>query len=181
MIMLFLVALTANAAVSYKNPQRSARAGGTATNVTPQHEKAFAVQIPRGSNGEFAVQVKINGVAAATLVDTGATSVVLTYETAKAVGLPLELLQYNVDLQTAGGRTKAARLWLDRLTIGKLEERSVSALVVPHGQLTTNLLGMSFLDRLESFEVRADQLILRAFQEPLTPSSDRRALVLNRK
>ena len=111
----------------------------------------------------------------------GATSVVLTYETAKAVGLPLELLQYNVDLQTAGGRTKAARLWLDRLTIGKLEERSVSALVVPHGQLTTNLLGMSFLDRLESFEVRADQLILRAFLEPLALAGDRRGLVLTRK
>jgi aspartyl protease family protein len=181
MIMLFLVALIANAAVSYRNPQQPARASGTGMNVSPQHESAFAVQIPRGSNGEFAVQVRINGVAAATVVDTGATSVVLTYETAKAVGLPLELLQYNVDLQTAGGRTKAARLWLDRLTIGKLEERSVSALVVPHGQLTTNLLGMSFLDRLESFEVRADQLILRAFQDPLALASDRRAAVLNRK
>ena len=113
MIMLFLVALTANAAVSYKDPQRSARASGTGTNVPPQHESAFAVQIPRGSNGEFAVQVRINGVAAATVVDTGATSVVLTYETAKAIGLPLELLEYNVDVQTASGHTKAARLWLD--------------------------------------------------------------------
>jgi aspartyl protease family protein len=95
------------------------------------------------------------------------------------VGLPLELLEYNVDVQTAGGHTKAARLWLDRMSIGKLEERSVSALVVPHGQMTTNLLGMSFLDRLESFEVRADHLILRGFQEPVVLRSDRRRSVTN--
>ena len=37
------------------------------------------------------------------------------------------------------------------------------ALVVPHGQMKTNLLGMSFLDRLESWEVRADQLMLRGY------------------
>jgi aspartyl protease family protein len=97
------------------------------------------------------------------VVDTGATSVVLTYETAKAAGLPLELLDYDVDVETAGGRTKAARLTLDRLAIGKLVERSVPALVVPHGTMKTNLLGMTFLDRLERWEVRADRLMLHGY------------------
>jgi aspartyl protease family protein len=99
------------------------------------------------------------------VVDTGATSVVLTYETAKAAGLPLELLDYNVDVETAGGHTKAARLTLNRLAIGKLVERSVPALVVPHGQMKTNLLGMSFLDRLESWGVRSDRLMLHGYPE----------------
>ena len=124
---------------------------------------ARAVQIARGQSGEFALQAKINGVTAPMVIDTGATSVVLTYETAKAAGLPLELLEYDVDVETAGGHTKAARLTLDRLAIGKLVERSVPALVVPHGQMKTNLLGMSFLDRLESWEVRADRLMLRGY------------------
>jgi clan AA aspartic protease (TIGR02281 family) len=97
------------------------------------------------------------------VIDTGASSVVLTYETAKAAGLPLELLDYDVDLETASGRTKGARLTLDRLAIGKLVEHSVPALVVPQGQLKSNLLGMSFLDRLESWEVRADRLVLRGY------------------
>jgi clan AA aspartic protease (TIGR02281 family) len=113
------------------------------------------------------------------VVDTGATSVVLTYETAKAIGLPLEVLEYDVDVQTAGGHTKAARLTLDRLSIGKLVERSVPALVVPHGQMKTNLLGMSFLDRLESWEVRADHLMLRGFPEPVASRGERRSSVLN--
>src|SRR5207248_2218673 len=61
----------------------------------------------------------------------------------------------------------------DRLSIGKLVERSVPALVVPRGQMKTNLLGMSFLDRLESWEVRADRLVLRGFPEPITSRGDR--------
>ena len=87
----------------------------------------------------------------------------LTWETAKAVGLPLELLAYDVDVETVGGRTRAARLTLDRLAVGKLVERSVPALVVPRGQMKTNLLGMSFLDRLESWEVRPEKLMLRGY------------------
>src|SRR5258708_23538133 len=98
------------------------------------------------------------------VIDTGATSVVLTYETAKAAGLPLELLDYDVDVETAGGHTRAARLTLDRLAIGRLVERSVPALIVPHGQMKTNLLGMSFLDRLESFEGRSDRLVLHRYK-----------------
>jgi hypothetical protein len=39
--------------------------------------------------------------------------------------------------------------------------------------MKTNLLGMSFLDRLESWEVRADKLVLRGFPEPVTSRSDR--------
>lgn len=122
-----------------------------------------AVEISRSNDGDFALRVKINDHATPMVIDTGATSVVLTYETAKAVGLPLELLDYNVDVETANGRVRAARLTLDRLSVGKLVERSVPALVVPRGQLKTNLLGMSFLNRLESWEVRADRLMLRGY------------------
>ena len=123
LILLFLVALTANAFVAHKGPERAAGASSTISDSLQQRESAYAVQIPRGSNGEFAVQARINGVVAPMVVDTGATSVVLTYETAKAIGLPLELLNYDVDVQTAGGHTKAARLWLDRMAVGKLMER----------------------------------------------------------
>jgi aspartyl protease family protein len=99
------------------------------------------------------------------VIDTGATSVVLTWETAKAIGLPIEMLEYNVDVETAGGHTKAARLTLDRLAVGGLVEKSVPALVVPRGQMKTNLLGMSFLDRLESWGVRADKVMLHGYPD----------------
>ena len=159
---------TAGAVVAYGDPSQIARAKSTVSSTVldllhPRAASIRAVQISRGQGGEFALQAKINGVNAPMVIDTGATSVVLTYETAKAAGLPLELLEYDVDLETAGGHTKAARLTLDRLAIGKLTERSVPALVVPHGQMKTNLLGMSFLDRLQSWEVRPDSLMLRGY------------------
>jgi aspartyl protease family protein len=164
-ILLVVVVLlaTAGAVVAYGDPAQIARAKNTVSELLNRRAAARAVQISRGQAGEFALRAKINGVNAPMVIDTGATSVVLTYETAKAIGLPLELLEYDVDVETAGGHTKAARLTLDRLAIGKLVERSVPALVVPHGQMKTNLLGMSFLDRLESWEVRSDRLMLHGY------------------
>ena len=168
LLVLAVLIATAGAVVAYGDPHQIARAKNTVSNTVAdllrqQRAPVRSVQISRSQGGEFALQAKINGVAAPMVIDTGATSVVLTYETAKAAGLPLELLEYDVDLETAGGHTKAARLTLDRLAIGKLVERSVPALVVPHGQMKTNLLGMSFLDRLESWEVRPDSLMLHGY------------------
>jgi aspartyl protease family protein len=162
---LFVLAVTAGAVVAYKDPEQVARASDSVSALLRKHAASpeRAVQIARGQSGEFALQARINGIAAPMVIDTGATSVVLTYETAKAAGLPLELLEYDVDVETAGGHTRAARLTLDRLAIGKLVERSVPALVVPHGQMKTNLLGMSFLDRLESWEVHPDKLMLHGY------------------
>ena len=165
LLVLLVVVAAVAAGVAYKDPERIARATDNISNMLRKRSNAAgrAVQIARGQGGEFALKARINGVSAAMVIDTGATSVVLTYETAKAAGLPLELLEYDVDVETAGGHTKAARLTLDRLAIGKLVERSVPALVVPHGQMKTNLLGMSFLDRLESWEVHADRLMLHGY------------------
>jgi aspartyl protease family protein len=165
MLALLVLVAMAGAVVAYRDPEQVARASDTVSQLLRKRAttKTRAVQIARGQSGEFALQAKINGVTAPMVIDTGATSVVLTYETAKAAGLPLELLEYDVDVETAGGHTKAARLTLDRLAIGKLVERSVPALVVPHGQMKTNLLGMSFLDRMESWEVRPDRLMLHGY------------------
>jgi aspartyl protease family protein len=94
------------------------------------------------------------------VLDTGASSVLLTQEAAKAAGLPIEVLNYTVNIDTANGRTRAAAVTIDRLAVGGLTERSVPALVAQPGQLKNNLLGMSFLNRLQSWEVRGDRLRL---------------------
>jgi aspartyl protease family protein len=118
-------------------------------------------QVVRGRGGEFALAARINGVKIPMVLDTGASSVVLTQDAAKAAGLPTEMLTYTVNVETANGRTQAAPVTLDRLTIGDLTERAVPALVAQKGQLKTNLLGMSFLNRLESWDVRGDRLRMR--------------------
>lgn len=166
LILLFLAG-TAGAVVAYGDPKQIARAGDSISHLLRQKALSSppAVHVSRGKGGEFALKARINGVTAPMVIDTGATSVVLTWETAKAIGVPIDMLEYNVDLETAGGNTKAARLTLDRLSVGKLTEKSVPALVVPRGHMKTNLLGMSFLDRLESWGVRSDKLSLNGYPE----------------
>jgi aspartyl protease family protein len=121
------------------------------------------VEVARAFNGDFNVTAQINGARVAMVLDTGASSVVLTREDAKAAGLPLEVLTYTADIDTANGRTRAAPVRLDRIAIGGLVETSVDALVAQPGQLKRSLLGMSFLNRLQSWEVRGDRLLLRGY------------------
>ena len=125
------------------------------------YSKGRVVEIARGRSGEFQLNTMVNGVRIPMALDTGASAVVLTHEAAKAAGLPLEVLSYSVNVDTANGRTRAASVTLDRVGVGGVIERSVPALIAQPGQLKTNLLGMSFLNRLESWEVRGDRLRMR--------------------
>lgn len=121
-----------------------------------------SVEVTRPREGDFMIRAEINGAKVAMLVDTGASSVVLSAEAAKAAGLPVQLLKYDVPIETANGRSRAASVVIDRITIGGIVERKVPALVSSPGDLKTSLLGMSFLKRLDSFEVHGERLVLRA-------------------
>jgi len=122
------------------------------------------VAVARTGTGDFSVSAQINGARVAMVLDTGASSVVLTRDDAKAAGLPLEVLNYTINIETANGRARAAPVTLDRVAIGGLVERSVEALVAQPGQLKMSLLGMSFLNRLKSWEVSGDRLLLHGYQ-----------------
>ena len=119
------------------------------------------VEITRGRAGDFQVAAQINGTRVAMALDTGASAVVLTQEAAKAAGLPLELLSYTVPIETANGRTRAASVTIDRIVVGDIAERAVPALVAQPGQLRVSLLGMTFLNRLASWQVQGDKLTMR--------------------
>lgn len=121
------------------------------------------VEVARGTGGNFVVATQVNGARVTMIFDTGASSVVLTHEAAKAAGLPLEVLSYSVAVETANGRTRAAPVTLQTISVGGIVERDVAALIAQPGQLRQSLLGMSFLNRLEGWEVRGDRLALRSY------------------
>ena len=74
-----------------------------------------AVEIARGQRRQFPGRRRRSTARASSMVlDTGASAVVLTQEAAKAAGLPLEVLTYSVNVDTANGRTRAAPVTLDR-------------------------------------------------------------------
>ena len=122
------------------------------------------VELARAGTGDFRIGTEVNGVPIAMVLDTGASSVVLTHDAAKKAGLPTEFIKYAVNVDTANGHTVAAPVMLDRLAIGSIVERQVPALIAQPGQLKTSLLGMSFLNRLQGWEVRGGRLLMRGKQ-----------------
>ena len=120
------------------------------------------VVVTKGLGGSFLVRGRVNGAAATFVFDTGATTIVLTPATAERAGLRAADLAYTAPVMTANGRTLAAPVTLERVAVGDIEMRRVRALVARPGSLSTDLLGMSFLERLSSYEVRGDRLTLRA-------------------
>jgi aspartyl protease family protein len=119
-----------------------------------------SVVVTRARDGHFAVRTAVDGVPTTMLVDTGASLVTLSYRDAMRAGIAADTLDYVVPIRTANGRMAAASVLLDRLTVGPIEQRNVRALVAPRGALDQSLLGMSFLDRLTSYAIAGDRLIL---------------------
>lgn len=119
------------------------------------------VTITRRRDGDFRVEAEVNGRVQPFVFDTGASAVVLTAESAAALGIRPAESEFSVRVATANGTAFAAPAYLDTLSIGPITERRVSALVARSGMLTQNLLGQSFLSRLPGYEVSGDRLILR--------------------
>jgi aspartyl protease family protein len=122
------------------------------------------VELARTNTGEFRIGAEINGARVAMVLDTGASSVVLTHEAAREAGLPTEFIRYSVSVETANGHTLAAPVTLDRIAVGGIVEHQVAALVAQPGQLKVSLLGMSFLNRLRSFQVEGGTVRMQGNQ-----------------
>ncbi len=108
----------------------------------------------------FSIESYINNKSISFLLDTGASSVVLTHDTAKNLGLLISDDSYTQTVSTANGLTKAAPIRIDELRIGSIVLNDVKASVARPNELEENLLGMSFLSRLKGYAVEADQLTL---------------------
>jgi aspartyl protease family protein len=119
------------------------------------------VSVSRGADGQFHFGASANGRPMRMMFDTGASSVVLTHEDATALGLKLDDADFSITVRTANGTTRAAPVTLRSMEIGGIREDNVRAMVAQPGRLSENLLGMTFLERLSSYEVRGDQLTLR--------------------
>lgn len=133
---------------------------GRATTITTSDGRS-EVLIARSNNGHFASQVVVNGVPLTMMVDTGASSVVLSHNDAVKAGIKLEDLSYTTTVRTANGTTTAAPIRLSEVSLGPISRRNVSALVSREGAMQGSLLGMSFLGSLSSMQIKTGQLILQ--------------------
>ncbi|WP_249689361.1 TIGR02281 family clan AA aspartic protease [Stappia sp. WLB 29] len=118
------------------------------------------ITIIRDGSSHYRIAAQVNGTDVDFLFDTGASAVTLTDADARAAGLDPSVLSYTVPVSTANGRTEVATVRLDRLQIGELALADLRAFVARPGALETSLLGMSAMDRLKSWRVEGNRLIL---------------------
>ena len=139
-----------NRMVSVLLPGRAIDKGGGTVVITKNSQ-----------DDHFSIDGLINTQSTSFILDTGASTVVLTYDTAKRLGLLAGEESYTQIVSTANGLTKVAPIRIDELRIGSLVLQDVKASVARQGELDVNLLGMSFLSRLKSYSVESDQLTMR--------------------
>ncbi|MDJ0956196.1 MAG: TIGR02281 family clan AA aspartic protease [Arenicellales bacterium] len=99
-------------------------------------------------NGFFYTAGLINGFPVRFLVDTGATTIALSSELAKRIGIDIAKGQRGV-ANTAAGLTQMYGLNLKSVTVGGITLKDISAGVIVGNYPTTPLLGMSFLGQLD--------------------------------
>ena len=135
---------------------------GEAVSIGSRNDTRRAVRIRKRGDGHFVARASVNGASIHLLVDTGASSVVLKPSDAQAAGINTANLSYTTPIVTANGSTFAASIQLESIAVGSIVIRDVAALVARPGSLRESLLGMSFLQRLGSFEFSREFLTLRS-------------------
>ncbi len=115
--------------------------------------------VPRSFDGHYYLTVEANGTPIQFVVDTGATDIVLTQADARRIGIDLNSLSYTGLARTANGTVNTARVRLDQMALGPIQDRNVPA-VVNQGEMDGSLLGMSYLSRFGKIEIEDDRLVL---------------------
>lgn len=119
------------------------------------------VTLEKRPNGHFEATVSIAGTPVSVVVDTGATSTVLTQRDAERAGFGPASLDYAIPISTANGVARAALVTAEEVSIGGIVRRNLPVMVVQPGMLEQSLLGMNFIGTLSGFDMRGDRIILR--------------------
>jgi aspartyl protease family protein len=118
-----------------------------------------ALSVPMADDGHFYVSASINGVTTRMLVDSGATSTMISAETARAANVNIEESPFPVLLDTAGGPISARVSTIHKLQLGPIHVDDLTTYISPT-MGDTNVVGMNFLSKLKSWHVEGRTLVL---------------------
>jgi len=137
-------------------PAAAVQAPVVAPSAAPMRTMVNSMVFRANSRGHVIVDAAVNGAETRFMVDTGATLVALSRRDAEAAGIGD--LNFNKAMSTANGRAFGAPVALRELRVGQFVMEDVSAIVMDN--LPISLLGQSFLNRLDSYEMRDGVLTL---------------------
>ena len=112
------------------------------------------------ARGHYLLTADVDGKPIRFLVDSGASGVVLSRKDADRLNLRSDELIFTQVYSTPGGLVRAAPVSLREVRIGGLRLRNVRA-SVSERPMDISLLGASFLNRLDGYEVSGGKMTLR--------------------
>lgn len=118
------------------------------------------ITIRRQDDGHYWLQVDVNGKPVRFMIDSGATTTAVNANTARETGIEVDTDGYPVFLNTANGSVAAQRGIIQSLKIGT-HEIGQHNVVVSESFGDTNVLGMNFLDSMQSWKVEANVMTLK--------------------
>jgi len=123
------------------------------------HQERGQVVVPRAPDGHYYLTLQVNNQPVEFLVDTGASAVVLNERDARRAGIKPETLAYLGRANTANGEVRTASVRVDEIALGEFRETNMR-IWVNEGELDKSLLGMTYLQRWSSVEIRDGALVL---------------------
>jgi aspartyl protease family protein len=144
-----LIAADSKQAVLEFDGRRKAYQPGGAISLSyakPEHheEKIYA-----DDRGMFHSVGTINGRTVRFLVDTGATTVAMNKSQARQLGVDYRMKGERIVVSTASENVKGYRVRLKSVSLGRIKQRDVDAMVIDGHHPGPVLLGMSFLGNLK--------------------------------
>jgi aspartyl protease family protein len=123
-----------------------------------QNISGEAIELRRQDDGHYWLMVSINGKPVRFMVDSGATMTAINATTAREAGVEAD--GYPIILGTANGRIAAKRGVVRLLSVGphSIENHQV---VVSERFGDVNVLGMNFLNTMQSWRVEANMMVLQ--------------------
>lgn len=129
------------------------------TGQSTQRAEGNSLHIKLAMDGHFWVTGEINGTPAKFLIDSGATVTALSDDVAKRAGLNLDAFGPGMAMQTANGVVVAKRSSISGLIVGPISTNDLP-IVVSDRFNGVNVLGMNFLQRLKSWRVENNEMVL---------------------
>ena len=122
--------------------------GSSRVSTTYIEPSTIEERVYKDTRGMFRTVGTINGLPVNFLVDTGATAVALNRNEAKRLGIDYLVNGDEVYAGTASGVTKAYKVKLASITVGKIKMTNIDAMVIDSDSPLETLLGMTFLGKL---------------------------------
>lgn len=111
----------------------------------PEH---YEENVYADDRGMFHSVGTINGRTVRFLLDTGATTVAMNKSQAKQLGVDYRMNGEPIVVSTASDHVKGYRVRLNSVSLGKIKQKNVEAMVIDGNHPGPVLLGMSFLGKL---------------------------------